>query len=93
MSQYDAIAAPLNFFAKNPLNSLPYDAVLPDRAIAGQVNERDAYRSEDSDRLIARFDEDSTPDMELNDILWGSIKGAKTPRPNTPGALWHNPAR
>jgi len=88
LSQYDAVASPINVFGKAETNADPYNAILPAEKIIGEVNRRTAYRSQDSDRLIARYEEDSAPDIELNDILWGSIKGAKTPRPALRGARW-----
>jgi len=89
LSNYDAIASPIDVFAKAAKNDAPYEAILPAKEILAQVNRRTAYRSADSTRLISRFAEESMPDIELNDILWGSIKGAKTPRPATKGVQWH----
>ena len=88
LSQYDAVANPINVFGPEMSNSETYQAILPAKDIIQEVNLRTAYRSEDSDRLISRFKEDTAPDFELNDILWGSIKGAKTPRPAMKGARW-----
>jgi YVTN family beta-propeller protein len=86
LSQYDAVAMPIKVFSKSAGNDAPFNAILPSKEVIGEVNRRSAYRSKDSDRLIGRFDEDSDADLELNDILWGSIKGAKTPRPLIHGA-------
>jgi len=88
LSQYDAVAAPIGVFSKGARNDEPFNAMLPSKAIVGEVNEESDYRSADSGRLIARYDEDSVSDIELNDILWGAIKGAKTPRPALHGAMW-----
>jgi hypothetical protein len=90
LSQYDAVASPINVFSKNAINADPFEAILPAKKIVDDVNRRTAYRSADSDRLISRFNEESAPDIELNDILWGSIKGANTPRPAMKGAIWHS---
>ena len=90
LSQYDAVAAPINVFTKGADNSVPFDAILPAKKIIDDVNRRTAYRSADSDRLISRYDEESDSDIELNDILWGSIKGANAPRPALKGAMWHS---
>jgi len=89
LSNYDAIASPIDVFGKDAVNDAPFAAILPAKEIIGQVNRRTAYRSADSTRLISRFAEESMPDFELNDILWGSIKGAKSPRPATRGVQWH----
>ncbi len=88
LNSYDAVASPIALFSKNAVNSEPYDSILPLKEIIGDVNESTAYRAADSARLISRFTEESLPDIELNDILWGAIKGAKTPRPTTPHTRW-----
>ena len=88
LNQYDAVASPINYFSKRAKNDAPFDAILPAKSIVAEVNEESAYRSRDSAKLIARNREDTIPDIELNDILWGAIKGAKTPRPVLRGAQW-----
>ncbi|MCW5937938.1 MAG: hypothetical protein KIT11_11605 [Fimbriimonadaceae bacterium] len=80
-NQLVAIAEPFRFFAKTPDNAETFTAIKPAKEIIGEINQPDAYRSADSARLISRFQEESLPDIELKDILWGAIKGAKTPRP------------
>jgi YVTN family beta-propeller protein len=92
-NQYIATAFPMNVFDTTPQNSEPFQAILPKLEIASEVNKASAYRAADSSRLMNRFEEESLPDMELNDILWGSIKGKNSPRPRTPGAKWHTPLR
>ena len=87
-NQYIATALPMNVFDTAPNNSGPYKAILPSREIIGEVNQPSDYRAADSARLFNRFEEESLPDMELNDILWGSLKGVNVPRPQTPGAKW-----
>lgn len=80
MSQYDAVATPFAFFSDKPENDEPYTAILPDRKIIAEINRPTAYRAQDSARF--NFEEpDSVPDDELNDILWHSIMGEKTPKP------------
>ena len=81
MTGYDAVAPLIEVFGKNASNIEPFSAIKPDRAIASEINKSNAYRAADSARLIARFQEESMPDVELNDILWGSIKGANSRRP------------
>lgn len=88
MNSYVASATPFQFFGKSAANAEPFTAIRPDKAIISEVNSREAYRAGDSARMINRFQEESAPDIELNDILWGSIKGAKSPRPTTPNARW-----
>ncbi len=89
LCQYDAVAAPIDVFGPKAANEAPYDAIMPDAKILGAVNTRRAYRSSDSARMVSLYREDSAPDVELNDILWGAIKGPHTPRPHTRGAIWH----
>lgn len=93
VNQYVAGATAMNIFSDTAVNDAPFDAILPSKDIVSQVNHRDAYRSADSKRLIARRHEESLPDMELNDILWGAIKGAKTPRPTHTNAIWSTSLR
>ena len=88
MNGYVATATPFGFLGAKPTNAAPYRAILPAKAIVGEVNGATAYRAKDSARLVARFQEESLPDIELNDILWGSIKGPKAKRPATPNARW-----
>lgn len=88
MNQYVATATPFGFLSKGVKNGEPYTAILPSKEIIGEINKASAYRANDSARLINPLQEESMPDIELNDILWGAIKGANTPRPNTPNARW-----
>ncbi|MBS1718200.1 MAG: hypothetical protein JSS72_10770 [Armatimonadetes bacterium] len=80
MNQYDAVAAPLDIFSKEPSNAEPFEATKPDPAILCALNKHTAYRASYSSRLSA-LKEESESDEELNDILWGAIKGANVPRP------------
>lgn len=86
MTAFDATADVIGGIGANPVNSDPYDAIVPNASIAGEFNEEDAYRAKDSARLIATTHEDSAADLELNDILWGSIMGHK-PKPPIHGAV------
>ena len=75
MNEYDATANPLMIFDSTPTNIDPYTAVAPDRRIATEVNTPKAYRAADSEKMISLYNEDSIADLQLNDILWHSIKG------------------
>jgi hypothetical protein len=92
-NQYIATAVPMNVFDTKIVNAEPYSAILPARDLIAEVNKATDYRSADSDRLFDRFEEESLPDMELNDILWGLMKGKDAKRPVTPGAKWRTPLR
>lgn len=81
MNAYDATADAMDFFGKEASNAEPFEAILPPKEIVTEVNKPTAYRAKDSERLIGRFGEESLPDLELNDILWHSIKRGQAPRP------------
>ena len=80
MNQYDAVAPVLDVFSVGPDNADPYQAILPAKAIVGEVNGRTAYRAKDSQRLDFTK-EDAVPDDLLNDILWHGIMGRNKPKP------------
>lgn len=69
LCQYDAIAPAFGFLSSQPENAEPYRAILPDRAIIAEVNQKTAYRAEDSARLNFAH-ADAVPESVLNDILW-----------------------
>lgn len=74
MCQYDATAPVLQIFSDKPLNSAPFTAITPNRAVVSEVNGASAYRAED----CARFDwndADKVPEAALNDILWHACNG------------------
>jgi YVTN family beta-propeller protein len=75
MCQFDAAAPVLDIFESRPVNPEPYTAILPDRAIISEVNDKTAYRAADSAKL--NFAEaDRVPEGILNDILWHSTHGS-----------------
>lgn len=80
MSQYDAVAPAMAVFGPQPTNLEPYKAIKPSREIVCKSNDKSAYRANDS-RLISHHEEESEIDEHLNDILWGSVRGAKSKRP------------
>ena len=80
MCQYDAVAPILNLFGTKPVNAEPYVAMMPAKAIITEVNGKGAFRQEESRRLdFSR--EDRVPDAILNDLIWHSVKGAKSHEP------------
>lgn len=81
MNGYDAVAPILDVLDSGAANAAPYAAILPTKSVIGDLNGSHAYRSADSKRMLRRFSEESRADEELNDILWGSIKGARSLRP------------
>ena len=85
MNLYDAAADPIDVFVKGgkegkEKNAEPYVAILPAKAIIGEVNKPTAYKAKKSASLDFSK-EDSIPDAVANEILWHAIKGAKTPEP------------
>lgn len=74
MNGFDAVADPISVFDPKADNSKPYDAIRPSKEISAEINKKSAYRAGDSAR-VARYGEESEMDEQLNDILWGSIKG------------------
>ncbi len=79
MSQYDAAATPMyGSFTSRP-DATPY-RVRPARVPLDEKNDPKAYGSEASAAMD--FDEpDKTPELELNEIVWRSVRGAQSPMP------------
>jgi YVTN family beta-propeller protein len=79
MSQYDAAATPMAaaFSAKPDLT--PYTA-RPPRVPLDEKNDAVAFGAEASAAM--NFDEpDRTPELELNEIVWKSVRGPASPMP------------
>jgi hypothetical protein len=79
LSPYDAGAAPLSDAFRSTPDLQPFELIAP-RTKLGAVNAATAYRAADSDRLDFTHADD-VDEGTLNDILWGSIKGAGVKRP------------
>ena len=79
MSQYDAAASPLfGAFAAKP-DPTPY-AVRPARVNIRETNREDAPGAEASLRMNL-VEADLAPELELNEILWKSVRGADAVMP------------
>ena len=79
MSQYDAAATPMyNAFQPAPVLT-PYKA-LPPRVSIDEKNVSTAWGAEASMRMNLR-EADLAPELELNEIIWRSIRGADSPMP------------
>ncbi len=79
MSQYDAAARPMyNAFQAESVVT-PYSA-LPARVSITEKNTATAWGAEASRRMEMR-EADLTPERELNEIVWRSVKGADSPMP------------
>ena len=79
MTQYDASATPFyNAFTPTPVLT-PFKA-LPPRVSIDETNGTTAWGAEASLRMNLD-DADMAPELELNEILWKSIRGASSPMP------------
>ncbi len=79
MSQYDAAATPMSAAFSAKPDSTPYTA-RPARVPLDEKNDAHAFGSEASAAMD--FDEpDRTPELELNEIVWKSVRGAASPMP------------
>ena len=79
MSQYDAAATPMYNAFQNKPDLTPFTH-LPARVSLDERNDWNSYGAQAS--LDMNFEEvDMAPELELNEIIWKSIKGAHSPMP------------
>ena len=79
MSQYDAAATPMYRAFQATADLTPY-AARPARVRLDERNGEGAWGAAAS--MAMNFDEaDMTPEYELNEIIWKSVKGAASPMP------------
>jgi hypothetical protein len=79
MSQYDAAATPMyNAFQATPVLT-PY-ALRPARIDVTEKNAANAWGAEASAKMYLA-EADLAPELELNEILWKSVRGAASPMP------------
>jgi YVTN family beta-propeller protein len=79
MSQYDASAAPLYGAFQPTPDAAPFSA-RPARVSLNEVNTPSAFGAQASLRM--NLDEaDMAPELELNEIIWRSVRGADSPMP------------
>lgn len=79
MSQFDAAATPMYNAFTGQAELRPYSAVLPEVNLE-ETNQKTAWGAERSRRMnFAR--EDAVDDLQLNEIIWRSIRGAGVPMP------------
>jgi YVTN family beta-propeller protein len=89
LSQYDAVADPMMDWDRSPSNNEIYDAKLPPQSLIAETNPKIselragdpriemAQRSERMDFTHA----DAAPALELDEIVWRSIKGSDSQMP------------
>jgi hypothetical protein len=79
MSQYDAAATPMyNAFQATPVLT-PY-TLRPARIDVAEKNAANAWGAEASAKMYLA-EADLAPELELNEILWKSVRGAASPMP------------
>jgi len=79
MSQYDAAATPMYRSFQTTAVATPFTS-RPARISLDEVNGADAFGAAAS--MAMNFDEaDMTPEYELNEIVWRSVKGKHSPMP------------
>jgi Phosphoesterase family len=79
MSQYDAAATPMyNAFQTTPVLT-PF-TLRPARIDIKEMNTANAWGAEASARMYLA-EADLAPELELNEILWKSVRGAASPMP------------
>jgi hypothetical protein len=79
MSQYDAAATPMyNAFQATPVLA-PFK-LRPARVEIAEKNAANAWGAEASAKMYLA-EADLAPELELNEILWKSVRGAASPMP------------
>jgi YVTN family beta-propeller protein len=89
LCQYDAVAEPILDWDTGPNNSAPYDAIMPSEDLIGQINPRKKELKKNDPRvaMVERSDAmdfthaDAAPALELDDIIWKTVKGAGSEMP------------
>jgi hypothetical protein len=79
MSQYDAAATPMYSAFQPTPDTTPYKA-LPARVRTDERNASTAWGAEASMRMNLH-EADLAPELELNEIVWRSVRGANSPMP------------
>ncbi|HEY0783791.1 MAG TPA: alkaline phosphatase family protein [Thermoanaerobaculia bacterium] len=79
MSQYDAAATPMYRAFQAKADRTPFTA-LPARVPLDEPNPPQGYGAAASARMDLRR-EDRAPELELNEIVWKSVRGAASPMP------------
>jgi YVTN family beta-propeller protein len=79
MSQYDAAATPMYNSFSDKADMSPFKH-LPARVDLNEKNQANAPGAQRS--MLMDFDkEDAAPDVEFNEIIWKSVRGADSPMP------------
>jgi hypothetical protein len=79
MSQFDAAATPMwNSFVNEP-DTAPYAAIEPSVSL-DEMNAQGAVGQAECERMNLTI-EDAVPEIEFNEIIWKSVRGADSPMP------------
>jgi YVTN family beta-propeller protein len=89
MSQYDAVADPILDWSDSPSNDEAYDAIAPSQQIISERNPKESELSANDPRLkMARESDkmdfthpDAAPALELDQIVWKTVKGPDSAMP------------
>jgi YVTN family beta-propeller protein len=90
MTQYDAAARPMYEAFRPSPDVTPFSA-LPARVPLDERNSVKSWGAEASMRMNLR-EADLAPELELNEIIWRSIRGANSPMPPPRRAAFIRPA-
>jgi YVTN family beta-propeller protein len=84
LSQFDANAVPMwRLFSSAP-DTTPYSALTPSTSMTA-TNTKDSFGAKESAAMDFSA-EDRAPMNELNQVIWGSVKGANAPYPGSTGS-------
>lgn len=97
MTQYEAIAAPIDDWDDSPENAAPFDAIFPSKSLIADTNPFSNRLSQSDPRrpLVELSDQmdfrraDAAPTPLLNEVVWKSIRGVQSeaPAPHISNAL------
>jgi YVTN family beta-propeller protein len=79
MTQFDAMATPMNASFTNKPNFTPYSAITPTQSLTA-VNGQNAPMAAQSAQMDFSG-ADLAPEQQLNQAIWESVKGADSPMP------------
>jgi len=89
MSQYDAVADPIMDWDGSPTNAAPYDAIAVSPEMIAERNPKESELSAGDPRLKMALESekmdfthaDAAPALELDQIVWKTIKGPESAMP------------
>jgi YVTN family beta-propeller protein len=89
LCQYDAVAEPILDWDTAPNNAAPYSAIMPAEKLIGELNpfKKDLTAGDPRLPLVERSDQmdfvhaDAAPALELDDIIWKTVKGTDSEMP------------